>query len=334
MSIRLVFGLAMISAATSFSQEAPADYRFLGNIQMQGDKSWADGWGGDNINDLWGRLNFGAEYKQNDFSSKFNIRVYPEAFGFEPVVGATYDTTNRGAVNVNTSPQSKVQVNHAWVKQQFPDFAIRVGRFETRQTPSFIFGDYIDLAPNPAFGSRQAVHNATEITGQYGALTSSLLLGTNDRHLNRGFVRVYESWKSDQGLTLAAGVRSNLPDLVYDQGAEWQNRLDASVHYSPDTKWGVFAEYGMIQVTNALDQFPLLMGLYFPAAFWADKISLEGEYMPDRVIGGEDRPFMMAVYGQKTVFTRATFDVGVYSDPKGNDFEDMGTIIRFTCLLK
>jgi hypothetical protein len=329
-----LFGLGLATAALAWSDDAPVDFNFKGDVQIQGDKSWAKGWGGNNLDNLWGRLNFGAEYKKDDFSSKFNIRIFPEGFGFEPVVGASYDTTGQGNLKVSTSQQSKVLINHAWVRQQLAFFSIRVGRFETRQTPSYIYGDYIDLAPNGSFGSRVAVHSATEINSEFGGMKSSLILGTNDKHLNKGFLRVYESWDNGQGLMMAVALKSNLFDKVYEQNADMLNRFTVSGHYSPAKIWGVYAETGMLQRELADDQFPVLGGVYFPAGILADKLSLEAEFVPDRQIDKADKPVLFAVYGQKKLFTRATFDVGLYSDPTSSEDIDIGTAVRFTCLLK
>lgn len=330
-----LLGLSGLAAMASAAEGGAApDFNFKGDVQIQGDKSWAKGWGGNNLDNLWGRINFGADYKNEDFSSKFNIRIFPEGFGFEPVVGATYDTSGQGAIKVKTSEQARVLINHAWVKQQFPDFAIRVGRFQTQYTPSFIYGEYIDLPVNGAFGSRNSVHNATEITAEVGGLTSSLLLGTSDRNLNRGFLRIYETWESGQGLTLSAGLRSNIFDKVYDIDSEILNRITGSAHYSPDKKWGFYLEAAMLQLADVDNQYPVLLGAYIPAAFLADRLSLEAEIVPDRTLNGEDRPVLLALYAQKKVFKRATFDVGVYSDTKGDEFIDMTTAARFTCSLK
>lgn len=337
MFIRLMSAIglsAFLAPANGLAQDSTPDFRWKGDVQIQGDKSWSRGWGGDNLDNLWGRLNIGAEYQNQDFSSKFNVRIFPEGFGFEPVVGASYDTAGQGTLKVKTSEQSRVLVNHAWVRQQFPDFAIRVGRFETRQTPSFIYGDYIDLSAGPSFGSRVAVHSATEITAESGAMKSSLVLGTNDKHLNKGFLRVYESWDNGQGLSLAAALRSNLFDKVYNQDAELLNRVSGSARYSSPQKWGLYAEAAMLQQLFAPDQYPLLVGAYIPAAWLADKLSVEAEYLADRKLKGEDMPVMLAVYGQKKVFARATFDVGLYSDPQGKGLEDLATAARFTCALK
>ncbi len=323
-----------LGSVAGFAQDSIPDFAWKGDVQIQGDKSWARGWGGDNLDNLWGRLNIGAEYKNQKFSSKFNVRIFPEGFGFEPVIGASYDTAGQGTLKVKTSEQSRVLVNHAWVRQQFSEFAIRVGRFETRQTPSFIFGDYLDLAAGPTFGSRVAVHSATEITSETGGMKSSLILGTNDKRLNKGFLRVYESWENGQGLALSASLRSNLFDKIYDQDIELINRVSGTARYTDPKKWGVFAEIAMIQQLLALDQFPVLVGAFVPAAWVANKISLEIEYLADRKLQGEDMPLMFAVYGQKKVFERATFDVGLYSDPKGKGLEDVATAVRFTCALK
>lgn len=322
------FGLAQEKPAS------PSDFTFKGDVQLQGEKSFKDGWGNNNLDKLWGRLNFGAEYKEEAFSSKFNIRIFPEGFGFEPVVGASYDTTGVGSVKVATSEQSRTQINHAWVKQSFQDFAIRVGRFETKQTPSYFFGDYVDMGPGGNFGSRGAVHNATEITSENGGLSTSLILGVAEKHLNRGFLRLIETYRNPNGIEASFSFRSNVFDKLVFPDDPIHSRLTLSGKFSKDGKKGVFAEAGMVQRDGADDQFPVLAGIFAPAGKAADKISLEIEYLVDRKVGGEDKPLLWHVYYGKKLFKRAAFDVGLSSDPAAPDAGDLLTSVRFTCGLK
>jgi hypothetical protein len=338
LELALAMGLSVFGwpqAVRADETPIPADFKWKGDVQMQGVKNWSRGWGGDNLDVLWGRLNFGGEFKESNFSSKFNVRIFPEGFGFEPIVGATYDTSGQGTLKVKTSEQARVLINHAWVKQEFSEFAIRVGRFETRQTPSYIYGDYIDLPSGASFGSRVAVHNAAEITAGAGGVQSSLILGTSDKNLNKGFLRIYESWTHAAGLTLVAGLRSNIFDKIYDVDADLLNRVVVSASYADPAKWGFFLEAALLQKAKTKDEFPVLGGVYFPGGFVANKISVEAEFVPDRTFStGDDRPVVMAVYGQKKVFQRVTFDAGVFSDPSATEFMEMGTALRFTCTLK
>jgi len=325
--------VASLGLAFQPAPRAQEGLQFKGDVQLQGEKSFARGWGGDNLDDLWGRLNFGAEYKDSSFESKFNIRIFPEGFGFEPVVGASYDTTGAGAVKVATSAQSRTSINHAWVRQNFADFSVRVGRFETRTQPSFFFGNYIDLAPGGKFDGRNAVHNATEITSKYGGISSSVLLGTSDKHMDKGFIRIYERVEVSEQLALALGFRSNIFDKVYSQDAEILNRLDGSLHFATDAKRGVLIEAAMLQLANVADQFPVLVSAYSSLGV-IDRVAIEAEYLADRMAQGEDKSVLINLYLAQNMFKRARFDVGIYSDAASKEFIDMGVGIRFTCGLK
>lgn len=136
------------SVAVAASAAAPAAGLSLkGDIQIQGERKFTSQSNRDNLDDFWGRLNFGAEYDDGNFQSKVNIRIFPEGFGFEPLTGATFDTVGQGSLKVQSQPSPRMVINHAWVRYSVGCAKVRFGRFETVETKSDNFGNYVDLGP-------------------------------------------------------------------------------------------------------------------------------------------------------------------------------------------
>lgn len=306
---------------------------FLGDIQIQGIRRLATGSKQDNLDDFWGRANLGAEYKSKDFQSKANIRIFPEGFGFEPLTGATFDTTGQGALKTQTQPSSKVVVNHAWVRFTPCAWGLRMGRFETQESQSASYGNYVDLGPSGAFLARPAVHNALEGTWTRSAFSSSLLLGSGDRKLDRGFVRAMEKAALPGGAQASLGYRANVFDRVMFPDAEILQRYDAGL-VSPVWKgWQGFAEAALLQNPSRNDETPLLIGLKPPAGRILDALSLEIEWLRDRKIKGKTKEVFANAYFRKA-WGRARMEAGIASDASDPDANAFTAGLRVTASLK
>jgi hypothetical protein len=315
-------------------------FEIKGDIQIQGERKLTAQSKRDNLDDFWGRVNFGGEYKSERFESKLNIRVFPEGFGFEPLTGATFDTAGQGSIKLQTQPQTRVVVNHAWVKTALGDYRLKVGRFETVETQSDNFGNYVDLPPSGKFMSRPAVHNAVEASRAFGPLGNSLLIGTNDRKLNRGFVRLYEKYSPSPKLTATLGYRANVFDRLKYQNEDILQRFDAGLLWGGLPRgWKVFAEAAVLQYPGIADDTPVLLGLQPGCGKVLDVLSLETEWSPTRKTpsqgsaAGEYKEWLFNVHARKIV-GRLKVDAGWYSDPTDPDGSAFGAGLRVTSNIK
>jgi hypothetical protein len=304
-----------------------------GDIQIQGERKFTDQSGRNNLDDFWGRLNFGAEYNGDDFQSKVNLRIYPEGFGFEPLTGASFDTTGQGSLKVQSQPSPRMVINHAWVRYTTGPAKLRLGRFETVETKSDNYGNYVDLAPSGGFMSRPAVHNAVEATAPAGSGNVSALLGASDTKLNHGFLRLYGRYPVAAGVEATLGYRANLFDRYHYPDAEILQRFDAGLSAALPAAWKAFAEAAVLQAAGRADDTPVLLGIQHPAGKVFDCVSLEGEWLNDRKAAGKDRPWLLNLHVRKSA-GRLKVDAGAYSDPADSDWNAFKIGLRFTSNLR
>lgn len=304
-----------------------------GDLQIQGERKITAASSRNNLDDFWGRLNFGAEYNEADFQSKLNIRIFPEGFGFEPLTGATFDTTGQGTLKVQTQSSSRVVINHAWARYAVGAYRLKFGRFETLETQSANFGNYVDLGPGGRFSSRPAVHNAIEATRVCGRFSGSVLLGTNDNKINRGFLRLYEKFAFTPDLTAALGYRSNVFDRFKYPDQEILQRFDLNLVVGLPMGWKAFAEGAVLQVSGKDDQTPLLVGVQPFTGKALSLLSLEAEYLPDRLVSGKSKELLMNVHARK-VLGRLKLEGGLASDLADPDWNSYSFGFRITSNIK
>lgn len=310
-------------------REAKPALALKADIQIQGERKLTSQENRDNLDDFWGRVNFGAEYKAEDFQSKVNLRVFPEGFGFEPLTGATFDTTGQGSLKVQTQSQTRLVVNHAWARFLLGDYGLKIGRFETMETHSDNFGNYIDLGPSGKFMSRPAAHNAVEVTRAFGPASLSSLLGTSDRRLNRGFLRLFGRYEPSKSLQATLGWRANLFDAWKYEDEEILHRFDAGFLAALPRGWQAFAESALLQASGREDDTPVLVGIRPPAGPWLDVLSLEAEWMPTRQVAKEDKPLLFNLHARKTL-GRFKLDFGLWSDLADADADSWAAGVRLT----
>ena len=311
----------------------PPALALVGDVQIQGERRFATGSKQDNLDNFWGRVNIGTEYKSPTFQSKVNLRIYPEGFGFEPLTGATFDTTGQGALKTQTQPSSKLLVNHAWVRFTPGAYGLRVGRFETQESQSATYGNYIDLGPSGLFLARPAVHNATEGTWSQGAWSSSVLLGASDRKLDHGFVRAFQKYAAPSGLQATLGYRANVFDRWKYPDAPILQRFDAGLLGPLGGGWQAFAEAAILQADGKDDDTPLLLGIRPPMGKYLDALSLEAEWLPNRKVAGKDKEVLYNAYVRKT-WGRTRLEAGIYSDSSDPDANAVSAGVRLTSALK
>jgi hypothetical protein len=321
------------AASSPLASSPVTGLELKGDLQIQGERKITAASNRNNLDDFWGRLNFGAEYNEADFQSKLNIRIFPEGFGFEPLTGATFDTTGQGSLKVQTQSSSRVVINHAWARYAAGAYRLKFGRFETLETQSANFGNYVDLAPGGKFSSRPAVHNAIEATRVHGRFSGSVLLGTNDNKINRGFLRLYEKFAFSPDLTAAVGYRSNVFDRFKFPDQEILQRFDLNLVVGLPMGWKAFAEGAVLQVSGKDDQTPLLVGVQPFTGKALNLLSLEAEYLPDRLVSGKSKELLMNVHARK-VLGRLKLEGGLASDLADPEWNSYSFGFRITSNIK
>ncbi len=338
------------ASAVSVSPPKPAevvakppkpDLVLSGNVQIHGERKVTAAQNRDNLDLFWGRINIGLDYKDEQLQSKINVRIFPDGFGFEPLTGVTFDTVGQGSVKTKTEPQAKVQINNAWVRYSWPDIAVRVGRIEMHDGPSESYGFYIDEDPSGKFMSRKpgSGHNALEFTSQKVGFATSMILAAADKNLDRGYLRLQEKYQSPLGFQAGLGYRSNVFDQWRFPEDEIIQRFDATLAYEIRKGILLFGESAMLQVQNRKeDDRPLLIGVQFPAAQFADLVSLEAEFLSNRQVKTgstlEDKTWLFNAYGRKKFFSRLNFEMGIFSDASRADAAALGMGLRMTSAIK
>jgi hypothetical protein len=121
----------------------------VGNVQIQAQRALWDNGAKVNLDEFWGRANFGAKYNSKNLSSVLNIRAFPEGWGFEPLTGLSVkDSLVAGYTKIQIA---RFIIEQAWVKYSLKYLDIRLGRFFTTASKSFALGNLLDQNPGAAF---------------------------------------------------------------------------------------------------------------------------------------------------------------------------------------
>jgi hypothetical protein len=318
---------------TSAAEQPPA-LELIGSFQLQMQKAFWDNNSDNNLDDFFGRINFGSSFKAGDFQTFFNIRAFPVGFGYEALTGAAFDTAT-DKLTLTKTKVANFQVEQGWFKYVWPLVEIRLGRFLTTTSKYLTLGNYLDMNPTSGFQSRLTYHNATEFTIKTGILTSNLILGAADASLNTGYLRIYESVSLLKQMTVAAGYYGNVFDVVYKDDALVTNRFNFVANYEILKGLCPYIELGIIQKSNKTDyDVPFLVGCSVPAGKVLTSLAIEMEYLADRKVKKEEKPVLVSLYMDKKVGTRTRFQAGLYSDPQSTKTFDLKFGLRMTAALK
>ncbi len=349
--------ISVISLSALMADEYPG---IRGDIQIQTSKTLN---GKGNVDQLYGRANLKWAFaekaeKQTLFSSLVHVRVYPSGFGFEPLLGASFNksTTNATspAISTQTPPNEAIptlQIYQAWIQYRFSDFNLRVGRLVTNDTKSLHFGNYLDFAPGGQLTfSRDGLHNALEFYQPYQNFMTKILLGIGDSKGNRGFFRFHEKISINYRLSLNLGYRVNVFDLIHydwnDSAAQLRNTLTfgGEMKFSKTIEGYLETSWSHLKGQDHSNPIPLLLGLDYKLSenksmakivALPDKIRLELEYISDRKIhygpyNGIDQDVLWNVYFEKTWLKRMFFQISAFAAPSKEDVYNAGLGVRFT----
>jgi hypothetical protein len=327
---------------TSSSQNpAPAAVSPLdinGNIQIQAQKTLRDDNNPNNLDNFFGRANFGATYKSADYVSCLNIRAFPEGWGFEAL---TLNVKDSMVTSQKTTPIARFIIEQAWVKYIYNIAELRIGHYFLTTSNTLHFGNYLDQNSAPGFQNRLSYHNAIDLTVKSGPLSSNVLLGAADKYLNTGYLRIYETLTltNDALLKMGLGYRSNVFDRIYDNDARIENRFSFKADYKIIDNLIPYVEIGMLQnYTNDEYDIPIAIGTEIPTRKFFNSLIAELEIVQDRTVTTankviEDVPLHWNIYVDKKVGTRSRFQVGIFSDPLGTA-SDLQFALRYTGSIK
>ena len=347
----------MVGSVTSFADDKPIapSLDLTGSIQIQAIKALWDnapvGGNRNNLDDFWGRINFGAKYTTPEFSSTINIRAFPEGWGYEVLSGlAVKDSTDTIHLAQSKSAIARFMIEQAWVKYTITklignfDMSLRVGRSYTSTSRSLHFGNYVDQNGGGSFQGKLAYHNALDFSFVNGPVTSSVLFGATDKNLNTGYLRLYEKYAVvDSTFMLGVGYRANIFDGAYDSRAAIQSRFSFTGEFTMRQGVKPYFEVGVIDTSKTQNQTvfitPVQLGIAIPVSTYLNTLIIEAEIQSGRTVKDRDGNFQNAslqwnVYIDKKVGSRTRFQAGFFTDPNGSSASAVEFACRFTGSLK
>jgi hypothetical protein len=323
--------------------EVPSLLELNGSIQVQTQKALWDNNTKVNLDEFWGRANFGATFKTQKFSSALNIRAFPEGWGYEPLTGLSIkDSTDTISLAASKTQIAKFQIEQAWVKYTWAALDLKIGRFSTTTSKTFALGNLLDQNPGTAFQGKLAYHNALEGLLKTGPVATAIMLGAGDKDLNTGYLRILLSATLlNNAFLINAGYRANVFDLANNEDAEVYNRYFIGAEYEIIKGLRPYFELGILDNTNGVVQknvdkenvLPFVVGTTIPAGKIFNALVAEIEVLKDRVINKKDVPLLWNLYIDKKFNNYSRFQIGLFSDAAG-DAEKVRIAIRFTGSLK
>lgn len=338
MRLRHMLIAAVVLMKSAAASEPAPQLDLTGSVQIQAQRSLRDDGIDNNLDDFWGRANFGAQYKSSDFASCINIRAFPEGWGFEALSLNVKDSL---VVSQRTTPIARFIIEQAWVKYTFSPVEIRIGRYFTSTSKTIHMGNYLDQSPGPGFQAKLSYHHAVDVSTKTGPFTSTLLLGAGDKKLNTGYLRLYESATllKNKSLNLGAGYRVNVFDFVQNPDVELEHRIAFNADYEVLKGLRPYVEIG-IHRKIAKDTYdaPVVIGTFIPGGKLFNAIGAEIEILNDRQAKtrqGEmvDAAVHWNLYLDKKFGSRTRFQLGFFSDPLGTA-ADLQAAVRYTGSLK
>lgn len=351
--VRTTVGMITFLCAVAFAAEEkkePPQFEVLGNVQIQAQKAFWDNAAANakrnNLDEFWGRANFGGQFKAADFTTALNIRAFPEGWGYEPLTGLSVkDSTDTIKLGVSKTSIARFMIEQAWVKYAFGTLAeLRIGRYSTTTSKTIHMGNLLDQNAGPGFQGRLAYHNAVDATILTGILSSNILLGAGDKSLNTGYLRIYESISLlEKKLQFAAGFRVNVFDRVYNEDAALQPRIAILGEFEIIKNLKPYFEIGILDTARIKDESefvtPMVFGTTIPAGSILNALVAEIEVQPGRTAIDKDKkirdvPVHWNLYIDKKFGTRTRLQAGIFSDPAGASAGDVRFGLRYTGSLK
>ncbi|KMQ52974.1 hypothetical protein CHISP_0195 [Chitinispirillum alkaliphilum] len=329
-----IIGIAAIAslAALVYGEDAMPEIRFHGNIQIQARKELYDNGSTNNLDQFWGRANFGGTVSGENVSGRINIQAFPGGFGHEVLTGATFDTSGQGAITEQKAGIPNIQIENAWIQHTWRGVRAKVGRFSQTTSKTLYFGNYLNQNPGGMFMSRIAYFNAVEFSTKTGPLSSSIILSAGDKTLNKGSLRIYERLSLAEGVHFGVGYFGNVFDRVHNNNAEITNRFILNGEYTVIRGFVPYFEIGIIE-NHAEESWdiPLNIGFQIPGGNFVDFVALEMEYSPETT--RKNNPLGVNLAVMKRVNDHSVFQAGISTCTSADSFGNVVFGLRYTGIL-
>lgn len=341
---RSLCALAVTAMAATAQEAKPAPQIDLnGSVQIQWQKSIADNGTKDNLDEFWGRANLTASFKDEDYQSLVNIRVFPAGWGVE-VPNISIKGNGDSVYKSQPTELDKFLIEQAWIKYMLPMVDIRVGRFFTSSSKTFHMGNFLDQNAGPGFQTKLSYHNAIDGLFKFGNYSVAVLLGAGDKKLNTGYLRIQgNAALLSKKLNVLAGYRANVFDRVVNSLVSVKERYVVGADYEIMKDLKPFVEVGIIDTSSKKGEnkfiTPMTFGTYVPSAGWLNAVVVEAEYLSGRTAKDlkgklQDVPLQWNLYLDKKLGKRTRLQGGIYSWPAGASAGDMMLGMRYTGTLK
>ena len=310
------------------------EFKFEGDAGILGVKNVGELSTADNLDVLWGRVNFISNYTDENFASALHVRVYPAGYGFDYISGATFDTSHNAIVTdaVNTA---KLQIIQGWVQYTLSSLKIRIGRIPLKYGTGVHFGDYAQRGANGSFCYPGVLHNATMFIHDIAMVNSQVVLGVSDKNLNKAYFLMKETVKPSDKVSVSAGYHSNFFDVAYNDDAMVVHALSFAVEFDYMKGKKVYAELGVRDVGFDGEEvkLPLTLGIHIPTAGVLDLTTAEIEYCSVRADAGKPGLYW-ALYLGKNLGRHFHFRVALYNNSAGTEPGDLSAGFYFGSIFK
>lgn len=285
-------------------------------LSSYADKALYDNGSKENIDFFYGRINLGTKAAIDNFEIKVQIRAYPSGFGYEVLRGVEeVDST----LQMSTEKIAKFQVSIAYAMHHGKIFDIQIGRINTLcNTNCSFYGNYIDEGPGGYFTGKGVAGNVVHLQSNYKMGTTSLMVGTDDVHINTGYLRLFQDLNVTDGLHFGLGFRSNFLDKVHAGNTDvfWNATAIADYKFANDLK--LYLEAGFTNMSKHTDtEIPIAFGVDIPLPKGLDNVILEMEYVKEEyrqmMDGVQQSPVQLGMQLSKNINKHFKVLAGLYT---------------------
>ena len=235
---------------------------------------------GHNLDALTGLGDLNLSMKTDKFETFLEVYLTPEDFGSSYLKSATIDSNSNKIITENSNAPTITFAN-AWGRFNTKYFQIQIGRAMLKYSNGFFVGDYLQKGSGPVVDYSGNIQNCLSIQNNLGIFTTSILLGTGDINLDKGYMTFREIIKLSEFNELALGYQGNIFDPLHDKNSEVLSNLSVStcVNYIKTQKF--YAEFGIRGLgasNNDMKRFPFMLGFTVPTSNILSSLTLEAEY--------------------------------------------------------
>jgi hypothetical protein len=298
----LVASLTLILAFSVSAQEAKPEIKVHAGVETQMQKDLFDNGEQNNVDQFFGRFNFGASTQGTNISGRVNVRAFIEG------------------------NNAKYTIEAAWMNYKIDSLSIKFGRWFTTESKTLQFGNYLVQDLGGGFMSKLYGQNALELMYHHGEFKTAFTLNSNDPNLNAGNMQIMQKYMVPKKYTLGVGYANNFLDKTQSNTANLEHRFsflaDANLR-------GGFKPYLEIARIENLDSnrwdTPVHVGINFPTAGWLDDFALEMEYVKDRAVETQ-----VGLYTRKKWNNHAQLIFSVHNSRSKKSFQDLSWGMRFS----